>query len=95
MLAAGPVRAYEDGELLERRIGSAIVSWQAAAPAAAPLHVRLLTLNDLHGQLETHQRASGSAGSRRMGGAAVLAAYLAAFVALSYWRFRSRDITSG
>lgn len=77
-LLARPAAGYEDGELLERRIGSAVVEWQSPKAAVSPMHVRLLTINDLHGQLETHQRASGSDGSRRMGGAAILAAYLEA-----------------
>ena len=42
------------------------------------MHLRILAINDLHGQLETHQRVSGTDGSRRVGGAAVLASDLAA-----------------
>lgn len=76
--AAGGAQAYEDGELLQRRLGAAEVSWHAGAAAAVPVHVRLLGVNDLHGQLETHVRAAGSDGFRRVGGAAVLASYLAA-----------------
>jgi 5'-nucleotidase len=75
-LLTRPAVGYEDGELLERRIGSAVVEWQSPKAATSPMHLRLLTINDLHGQLETHQRATGSDGSRPMGGAAVLAAYL-------------------
>ena len=78
LLAGGAVRAYEDGELLQRRLGAAEVSWHAGSSTADPVHVRLLGINDLHGQLETHIKVAGSDGSRRVGGAAVLMSYLAA-----------------
>ncbi len=79
LLAAAPLAfAHEDGELLERRIGAAPVSWVAPASSTLPMSLRILAFNDLHGQLETHQRVSGSDGSRPVGGVAVLASYLAA-----------------
>jgi 5'-nucleotidase len=79
LAAAAPLAfAHEDGELLERRIGSATIGWATAAGATLPVRVRILSFNDLHGQLETHQRITGSDGSRPVGGAAVLASYLAA-----------------
>lgn len=76
LAAAGGARAYEDGEVLQRRLGEAAVGWHAGGAVADPVHVRLLGVNDLHGQLETRIRAGSTDGSRPLGGAAVLASYL-------------------
>jgi 5'-nucleotidase len=60
----------------------ALASWlgsatQAAAEPAADVHLRLLGMNDFHGQLEAGRRFQ----DRPVGGAAVLAAYLRASAA--------------
>lgn len=77
VLAAGPLAAQERGELLQRRAGEAPVSWHGGAAAASPVRLRILGINDLHGQLATRARVDGATGSRPIGGAAVLASYLA------------------
>ena len=53
----------------------AIVSWRAPAGASESVSVRILGINDLHGRLMA--RATDPASGRRVGGAAVLASYLA------------------
>lgn len=73
---SAPAAATPD-EIRERYQGTAQVGWRALAGATDPVKVRLIGLNDLHGNLETRERARGADGERPMGGAAVLAAYLA------------------
>jgi 5'-nucleotidase len=69
--------ARADDEVLRREAGAATVTWRSPVSATDPVAVRLLGLNDLHGQLQARARAETPGGSRPMGGAAVLAAYLA------------------
>jgi 5'-nucleotidase len=64
-------------EVLRRESDAATVSWRATVSATDPVAVRLLGINDLHGQLQARARAESPGGGRPMGGAAVLAAYLA------------------
>lgn len=78
LLAAAPLHAEERDEIRARRDGDADVAWRAATSPETTVSVRILGINDLHGQLEQHLRAHGRDGSRPIGGAAVLAAYLAA-----------------
>ena len=66
VLLAAAAAAAEDGA----------VDWRAPAAAADPVLVRILGINDLHGRLVT--RATDPATGARVGGAAVLASYLAA-----------------
>jgi 5'-nucleotidase len=78
LLAAGtPLHAQQGGEIRARRDGAADVSWRSPASPEATVSVRILGVNDLHGQLEQHLRAPAAGFSRPLGGAAVLAAYLA------------------
>ncbi len=76
LVAAAPAGAQEDGEILARRQGEAPVSWRAPRQPEVTLPVRIIGINDLHGQLERHLRARASTYSRPVGGAAVLASYL-------------------
>jgi len=77
VLAAPPTAGAQAADELERRgEEAAVVSWRAPVIATAPVIVRLLGINDLHGHLEAKTRGAGPEGSRPVGGAAVLAAYL-------------------
>jgi len=76
LAAAAPAAAQEDGEILARRQGEAPVGWRAPRQPEVTLPVRIIGINDLHGQLERHLRAWASTYSRPVGGAAVLASYL-------------------
>jgi len=80
LLALAPAlhAADERDEVSARRNGTALVAWRASASPAVTVSVRILGVNDLHGQLERHLRAHGEDESRPIGGAAVLASYLAA-----------------
>ena len=77
-LAAPPTAGAQAADELARRgEEAALVSWRAPTIAAAPVTVRLLGINDLHGHLEARTRSTGPDRNRPVGGAAVLAAYLA------------------
>jgi 5'-nucleotidase len=76
LLAAAPLNAQERDEIAARREGAAPVAWRNTASPDTTVFVRLLGVNDLHGQLEQHLQAHGPDGNRPIGGAAVLAAYL-------------------
>ena len=78
LAAAGPLPAQERDEIRERRDGAADVVWRNAKSPDTTVSVRILGVNDLHGQLERHLKAHGEDASRPIGGAAVLAAYLEA-----------------
>ncbi len=78
LLAAAPLAAQQRDELRERRDGAADVGWRAVKSPETTVSVRILGVNDLHGQLERHLKAHGEDLSRPIGGAAVLAAYLEA-----------------
>ena len=72
-----PPTAHSQADELTRRYQTeSIVGWRAPASAADPVKVRLLTINDFHGHLQTRAQAEGAGGPRPMGGAAVLAAYV-------------------
>jgi 5'-nucleotidase len=78
LLAALPVQGAEEGEILIRHQGEADISWRAARTTTEPVMVRILGVNDFHGQLEARTRVGSGAVTRPVGGAAVLGAYLAA-----------------
>jgi 5'-nucleotidase len=78
LAAAAAGRAEERDEVRARRDGDGDVTWRAATSPETTVSVRLLGINDLHGQLEQHLHAQGREGSRPIGGAAVLASYLEA-----------------
>ena len=75
--AALPLAAQQADELRERRDGAATIAWRSTASPETTVVVRIVGINDLHGQLERHLRARGADSSRPIGGAAVLASYLA------------------
>ncbi|MBS0394180.1 MAG: bifunctional metallophosphatase/5'-nucleotidase [Proteobacteria bacterium] len=83
---AGRAQTAGSAEIRARRDGAAEVSWRAPTVATEPFALRLLAVNDLHGQLEPHATVGGNGASRRIGGAAVLAAYLAQERALAKGR---------
>jgi 5'-nucleotidase len=81
LAAAAPAAAATDAvcqqEALEedaglREIAGRRVGWQAAPRAVDPVAIRILALNDFHGQLEPGRRV----GNRPVGSAGVLAAWL-------------------
>ncbi len=76
LAAAAPARAAEPDEIAARRDGAAEVTWRSPENPETALLVRILGINDLHGQLERHLKARGPEGGRPIGGAAVLASYL-------------------
>lgn len=71
-LAGGPCLAQEGEAGMPGHEGNAVVSWRAPVSSTAVVAVRLLGINDLHGQLEAPPGATAT------GGAAALAAHLAA-----------------
>lgn len=76
-LALQPQHASAQADELTRRYQTeSIVGWRAPVSAADPVKVRLLGINDFHGNLQTRAQAEGAGGPRPMGGAAVLAAYI-------------------
>ncbi|MBS0376663.1 MAG: 5'-nucleotidase C-terminal domain-containing protein [Proteobacteria bacterium] len=76
-LCAGAAWGQASSEVRARIDGAAEVTWRSPVSATRPVDVRILGLNDLHGQLEARQRAQGTDTTRPVGGAAVLAAFLA------------------
>ena len=65
----------DDDDAALREIAAQRVHWLRAGPIANPeswLHVKILGINDFHGQLSTGRRV----GNRPVGGAAILASYL-------------------
>jgi 5'-nucleotidase len=76
LAAAAPLGAQERDEVRDRRDGAADVAWRASTSPDTTVSVRILGINDLHGQLERHLKAHGPDLSRPIGGAAVLASYL-------------------
>lgn len=77
LLASGaPPHAQDRDEIRARRDGEADVAWRAAKSPEVTVSVRILGINDLHGQLEQHLQARSADAHRPIGGAAVLAAYL-------------------
>ena len=76
VLATAPLAAEEHDEIRDRIDGSAPVAWRSVASPDTTVSVRILGINDLHGQLERHLRAHGRDETRPIGGAAVLASYL-------------------
>jgi 5'-nucleotidase len=78
LVAAAPLAAQQRDEIRERRDGAADVSWRKVKSPDTTILVRILGVNDLHGQLERHLKAHGEDASRPIGGAAVLASYLEA-----------------
>ena len=71
LVLAGPGVAEENENAAPEREGNALVSWRSPVSALSVAGVRLLGINDLHGELETRVDPNAP------GGAAVLAAYLA------------------
>lgn len=66
--------ADDDSALEARAVAGHRVEWRAAGKIAAPAKVRLLGINDFHGQLPAGRKV----GSRPVGSAGVLAAWLKA-----------------
>lgn len=77
-LAVVPTQAQAQyADEIERRLAAeAEVTWRSSATLVAPVKVRLVGFNDLHGNLQTRARAEGATSSRPMGGAAVLKAWI-------------------
>ena len=69
--------AQASREFVRELEATAPVSWQAPSTARDPVHIRLLGLNDLHGQLLPRAAEIGGR-TRLVGGAAALAAYIGA-----------------
>ena len=77
LVASGSARAQTNEEFIRELETQAVVSWHAPALASDPVFIRVLGINDFHGELLT--RPSELDGkTRALGGAAVLAAYIAA-----------------
>jgi len=66
--------SQESQDALLRRASTALVSWRAPLIASNPVSVRLIGMNDFHGELLSQTDSTGHG----VGGAAVLAAYIAA-----------------
>ena len=66
--------SQESQDPLLRRASTALVSWRAPTVSSKPVSVRLIGINDFHGELLSQTDPSG----HDVGGAAVLAAYIAA-----------------
>ncbi len=74
-LPVGAPRAQTNEEFIKELQSAAAVSWHAAALANDAVYIRLLGINDLHGELQTYPLEFGGK-SRLIGGAAVLASYI-------------------
>ena len=77
LLHAGAASAQTNEEFIRELETQAIVSWHAPALATDPVFIRVLGINDFHGELLTRPSELGGK-KRQLGGAAVLAAYIAA-----------------
>lgn len=73
----GAALAQTNEELIRELETQAVVSWHAPALATDPVFIRVLGVNDFHGELIPRTAELGGK-SRLLGGAAVLAAYIAA-----------------
>lgn len=73
---AAPARAQGADEIERRLAAQAEVTWRSSDSPADPVKVRLVGINDFHGNLQTRARAESATGSRPMGGAAVLKAWI-------------------
>jgi 5'-nucleotidase len=78
LLIAAGAYAQSNEELILELQQKATVSWHAASLGTQPVRVRLVGFNDFHGALATHPFDLGGGRSRPLGGAAVLASYIAA-----------------
>ena len=68
--------APADDEVVARIQNSAATSWRAPLSASDPVEIRLVGINDFHGNIAPGAKAESPTGARPMGGAAVLAAYI-------------------
>ena len=76
LLVVGSAMAQTNEEFLRELETQAIVSWHAPALATDPVFIRVLGINDFHGELLTRPSELGGK-TRQLGGAAVLAEYIA------------------
>ncbi len=77
LLAGGRASAQTNEEFIRELETQAVVGWHAPALATDPVFIRVLGINDFHGELLTRPSELGGK-TRQLGGAAVLAAYIAA-----------------
>jgi len=77
LLAASPAGAQTNEEFITELQAQAAVSWHGADLAHDPVYVRILGINDFHGELVPRALEIGGR-TRLLGGAATLAGYVSA-----------------